>query len=193
MAQSHTNRRSPRNTGSFLMGLAAVLFCMVAFSTYLMGGLYARYTTLGQGSDSARVAKFDVSVDKPEDIEIEYGISKADSNGDGVLEDDAANYVLTFHNRSEVAVSYSIVVEVYKAEEETFNIQVALEDQALDTVNGTRLDFGVVGHIPVGGGPVNEPLTFSVVDWKDFTSLGTGASRELSLDFKVFITITQVD
>ena len=52
MAKSSNNRRSPRNTGSILMGLAAVLFCLVAVSTHMTGNLYARYVTQGQGSDA---------------------------------------------------------------------------------------------------------------------------------------------
>ena len=181
LADTRSNRRSPQTPDSFLLGLAAVLFTLVAASTYLMGGLYARYAASGQGTDSARVAAFDVSVDKPEDISISYGIT----------ENDQADYTLTFHNDSEVAVSYSIRVVVDKAEED-FNIQVALEDQTLDTKNGTELDFGVVGHIPVGG-TATEDLTFSVIGWNEFTKLGKGASRELTLDFTVYITIEQID
>lgn len=61
MAKSNTNQGSPRNIGSILMGIAAALFCLVALSTYLMGGLYARYATMDQGSDNARVAKFRIT------------------------------------------------------------------------------------------------------------------------------------
>lgn len=41
-----------------MMGIAAALFCLVLFSTHLMGNLYARYSTSGAGSDAARVAQF---------------------------------------------------------------------------------------------------------------------------------------
>ena len=40
------------------MFLAAVLFCATLISMHFMGGLYARYTTNGAGSDSARVITF---------------------------------------------------------------------------------------------------------------------------------------
>jgi len=179
LAKSNTNRRSPRNPGSFLMGLAAVLFCLVAFSTYLMGGLYARYTTQGQGGDSARVAKFDVSLDKPKDIQIEYGVTPKN----------ATDYILTFHNKSEVAVAYSIKVDVKKAD---FDIRISLGDFTLDTVADATLDFGEVGQIPPGADK-EEHLTFSVVDWKQFTQLASEARRDESLEFTVHITVTQVD
>jgi hypothetical protein len=34
---------------------------MTLFSSYMTGGLYARYTSSASGSDEARVAKFDVA------------------------------------------------------------------------------------------------------------------------------------
>ena len=40
------------------MYAAAVLFCLTVISTYMVSGLYARYTTSGTGEDSARVIKF---------------------------------------------------------------------------------------------------------------------------------------
>ena len=40
------------------MYTAAVLFCLTVISTYFVSGLYARYTTSGTGSDSARVIQF---------------------------------------------------------------------------------------------------------------------------------------
>ena len=40
------------------MNIAMVLFCLTVVSTYLVSGLYARYTTSATGSDSARVMKF---------------------------------------------------------------------------------------------------------------------------------------
>ena len=53
-----TNRRSPMTPGERLMFLAGILFCLVLITTSMMGGLFARYTTTGTSSDSARVAKF---------------------------------------------------------------------------------------------------------------------------------------
>ena len=40
------------------MCLAGVLFCLTMVSVYMVSGLYARYSTSGTGSDSARVIKF---------------------------------------------------------------------------------------------------------------------------------------
>lgn len=40
------------------MCCACILLCLTLFSFHLCGGLYAKYTASGQGSDSARVIKF---------------------------------------------------------------------------------------------------------------------------------------
>lgn len=40
------------------MRIASILLCLVLFTTYLMFGLYARYTTKGESTGSARVIKF---------------------------------------------------------------------------------------------------------------------------------------
>ena len=40
------------------MCLASILFCLTLISVHFMGGLYAKYTATGSGSDSARVIKF---------------------------------------------------------------------------------------------------------------------------------------
>ena len=66
-----------------LIGL--LVTCLVLLSFHLMTGLYAKYSSTATGSDSARVAKFDVS-----------------SNYD------AENKILTITNDSEVTVSYKI-------------------------------------------------------------------------------------
>ncbi len=40
------------------MFVACVLLCLTLMSLHLMGGIYARYVSVSEGSDSARVAKF---------------------------------------------------------------------------------------------------------------------------------------
>lgn len=40
-----------------------ILFFAVILTTYMSGGLYARYSTAAGDSDSARVAKFDIEID----------------------------------------------------------------------------------------------------------------------------------
>lgn len=58
MAKKPHNRKPLFFPGEKMLLLAGVLFCLVLISTALLGGLFARYTTSGSGSDSARVVKF---------------------------------------------------------------------------------------------------------------------------------------
>lgn len=48
--------------GSMMMRLTAVLTCLVLLSFHLMGGMFAKYSSTATGSDSARVASFNVDV-----------------------------------------------------------------------------------------------------------------------------------
>ena len=55
---SKKNRRSSMTFGEKMIFFAGILFCLVLITTAMMGGLFARYTTIGSGSDSARVASW---------------------------------------------------------------------------------------------------------------------------------------
>ena len=77
-------------TPSFtFMHLALILFCMVLVTSYATAGLYASYRTEADGSDSARVAKFDVKCSY-----------------------DKNTKTLTITNDSEVTVEYTVVYSV---------------------------------------------------------------------------------
>ncbi len=86
--------------GNILCRAAAVLFCLTLVSTYLVTGLFARYSTSGQSADSARVAKFSISGDEKLSTGIEVKLIPGGS--------ESANLVI--NNNSEVAVEYTIVV-----------------------------------------------------------------------------------
>ena len=43
--------------------VGVILLCAMLITSYMMGGLYARYTTSASGGDSARVARFAFSDD----------------------------------------------------------------------------------------------------------------------------------
>lgn len=82
------------------MCIAAVLFCLVLFTTHLTGGLLARYTTSGSASDNARVAKFKVS---------ENYTTFSDNLVLGVRPG-TVNRVIEVKNDSEVVVAYTITI-----------------------------------------------------------------------------------
>lgn len=96
-----SNRRTPV---VFHVGL--VLFCLVLFSTYLTGGLYARYTTTASGSDSARVAKFQITSGSDwtagQDIHFELNFFDPAKQSQTIT--------LQILSNSEVAVKYDVVL-----------------------------------------------------------------------------------
>lgn len=56
--KKQNKEKPPVNLGSILIRVAAGLFILTMITVYLLGGLFARYVSSDQGSDSARVATF---------------------------------------------------------------------------------------------------------------------------------------
>ena len=81
------------------MCAALVLLLVTLLSARLTGGLYARYTSTGYASDSARVARFEVTNTVEPVMDEENNIQPG-------------QYTVTVGNASEVAVEYSIQVEL---------------------------------------------------------------------------------
>ncbi len=90
-----------------LMCTVAVLLCATLFSTHLVGGLYAKYTTTSTSTDTARVAKFSITqklldggsevLNETVEAEVMPGSNKS--------------VTLQIENKSEVAVEYTIEVK----------------------------------------------------------------------------------
>ena len=78
------NQKTP-----WVFRLGVALLCVMLMTTHFTGNLYARYSTTATGSDSARVAKFDVTAE--------------------IVENDDGTYTLSIQNNSEVTVSYVVV------------------------------------------------------------------------------------
>lgn len=79
---------------------AAVLLCLTLFSTYLVSGLFARYTASAEGSDGARVAKFSIQGNDTLTQPIAVSLAPGDTKEVSLL----------IENESEVAVEYTIDV-----------------------------------------------------------------------------------
>jgi len=89
--------RAPVN---WMLRAASILLCLVLVSSYLVCGMFARYTTSASGSDSARVAKFEIQ---------ETGVSTISLN-DPISPGEKVTRTLTVQNKSEVAVEYEVTV-----------------------------------------------------------------------------------
>jgi len=86
---------------NILMYTVAILLCATLFSTYLVGGLYARYTTNMNDSDSANVAAFNIKQEGTIFDTIETTITPGATQ----------SVNLTITNKSEVAMEYTLTVK----------------------------------------------------------------------------------
>ena len=177
MGKYEKNRRSPMPLGSLMIRIAAVLFCLVMFSTYLMGGLFARYTTSDQGGDSARVAKFDVAC----------SVAQA-TDEDG--KDIEGKFTLTVTNNSEVAVAYSIHVAFSAPMSITIGGETKTLAEGETSVTFTNDDWTLAP-----GEDDKHTLQFAITDWTGVTNKDTdsGPTEPVTFVFEVSVTAEQID
>ena len=150
------------------MCAALVLLLLTMVSIHLTSGLYARYTTTSSGSDSARVAKFDVVGEFGEDITLDC--SKNETSG---------AYEITVKNNSEVAIKYVLYVTLRSKDS-------GLEVQGTD-FEGTMTDIDYKGNGETGT-RTEYPNQFGFAGELMFTRntpLAPGAMREHILNIKI--------
>ena len=92
-----------RQKERWILYILVVLLCMVLASFWLMCNIYARYSTQASGSDSARVAKFDVQ-------ETGTLLSEQIINTD-VYPGFSRTYTVGVTNNSEVTIEYVMNVK----------------------------------------------------------------------------------
>ena len=170
------------------MCAAFILFVLTLISMHLTSGLFARYTVTATGSDSARVAKFDVQ-------------------GDAVLRDvilDCRNgsstgeYIITVTNNSEVAIRYSFTLDFTEQLPGTAVLVKMGENQGSATNDNKTLTFSNVGTLGPNAGPQQHTLEFIINNWSHVTSRENGGvqgeqTANWKLDFTVSVTAEQID
>lgn len=168
----------------FHVGL--VLLCMVLFSTYLTGGLYARYVTTSSGSDSARVAKFDV-VNKIQTAtqSITLHFYKPEQVSDTID--------FQVNSTSEVAVKYDVVVTMPAlpngADYSWLEIKLGEETPV---ANGTVFTFSNVGTFAPNDTNVHKyELTFTIK--KDMQGNPPADLEDISSTVKITVHAEQID
>ena len=170
-----------RPSGCITLRIAAVLLCLVLFSMHLTAGLYARYTAKQGGTDSARVAAFNVDV---EGVGNSVTVDYVKGNGQ-----DAGIQKLKITNNSEVAVSYDITVEI---EAVGFRISVTLNGKAFETDKPQTFEFKNAGQIPANSVGYCD-LEFKVMDWGEFTNLENSSKIQRTLEYSITVDVAQID
>ena len=141
----------------FHVGL--VLLCLVLCSTYMTGGLYARYTASAQGSDSARVAIFKIT-------------------SEGIWEDSQeANVLLSFFDQTKLSDSLTIKV--------SSESEVSVKCDVIVTMPEGMANYDWLGLTLNGASPTSmsdNVFTFSNVDT---FAPNSSEEREYTLTFSV--------
>ena len=150
---------------------ALILLLLTMVTTHFTSGLYARYFSDGFGTDTAKVASFDVTCE-------------VENLGNDI-------YSLTVINQSEVAVEYSIVV----AMDAHLSATIGEEEKTI-TGSDTAVTFENTSWI-LDPGAQADPLTLElkVVDWSGLTdpAVDEGAYKEVNLAFSVSIAAVQIN
>ena len=167
-------------TGPLLLRIALILLCMTLFSTSMLSGLYAKYIAKNNGEDSARVAKFDVeAAGLSGDITVDASIGQ--TNGE---------YKFTVTNKSEVAVSYDLVITFDQAL--PAGVSLTLQDYGLSISEGNTFTFSKIASLAPGMVGTEHTLTFQL-DLNAFTEEVSGESVSKTVSFTATIRCTQID
>ncbi len=147
------NKLNKKTPIIFYVALSVLCVTLVSFS--LTGGLFAKYTSSVSGSDSARVAKYDVSVSEISPIALNS------YDPDALV----SECLFTVTSNSEVSIRYDIVVDFGMALPDFVSFKIDGRTGAADTAN-TEFTFEDMGEFILGAegytGKKTHTLTFEV-------------------------------
>ena len=169
-----------------LLRIALILLCMVAFSTSMLAGLYARYASKTSGGDAARVARFRVEAKwSPDgtDWSPDVTVDASESETEG-------KYLFTVDNQSEVAISYDLVI--------TFDTLPAYVDVVMEGGSivgewvGNTVTFPLVAVLDPGEEDQQRSVSF-LLDVDAFTAEANGISYTVPVSYTATIRCQQRD
>lgn len=184
-----------------------LLLAVVAVGSYFISGTYAKYTRALGGSDTATVAKFDVSagnLNQTQDAEIALFDNIKEADTTSVEENVAQNKIapgtggqfpVTLTNKSEVDVNATISLSE-TANTDNVPIEYSLDGTTWKTANELTKEV-TLDYVGKTDAKTSENVTvywrwaFNGDDTKD-TTLGEKAQAP-SVTTKVTATFTQVD
>lgn len=166
----HLNKEKKRR---YFPTTTLLVYLLIAV-TLTTGVSFSRYTTSVSGSDSARVARFDVSISGSADsISIDGSNSESDLTG---------SYTLTVTNNSEVAVEYTITVQTASPLPKGINLTM---DSVTKSTDGTAVTYSFSAGTLAPGGSANHTLTVEAV----LTEL----MNDVEQDITVSVAVAQID
>lgn len=169
------------SSGQVMIFVAAALFCLLLLSTALMGGLYAKYLSNGNGNDDARVAKFDVTTTIS-------GVNATFAN----MSNTNNTYTLTVENDSEVAVRCDLVLTFTTPVNNYLKLTVDGKSPVF-SADGKTATFENIASLAANIGEYTGSLVFSVADWDAITSTATDESMSVTYEFQGTLKCVQID
>lgn len=190
-----------------LMRLASVLLVAVLLTTSVISGTFAKYVSTSNGSDSARVAKWDI---KLEDAAIANTFTfdlfntVKDSDGTNPEGDIATNdgtiiapgtsgsFEINLKNDSEVNAKYAIAYTVTNANNipVEYKIGTGTWTSDLTTLNATDVDINMGDSAAV---TVEWRWAYFVDNAKDDADTALGLDGTATITVTADVTVTQVD
>lgn len=149
--------------------ISAFMVYLLLAVTLTTGASFSRYSTTVSGSDSAKVAKWEVSMNAI----TSDGVTMNAGDATGSTMD--GTYTFTVSSRSEVAMEYSIEVAFSKAL--PAGVSLTVDGSAPTATSGNTYTFS--------GGSISAGDT----EAKSHTLTITGAVAELNIDFADAVTV----
>jgi hypothetical protein len=199
---NENKKRNKASAGPILMRTAGILFAITAVTVWATSFLFAKYTTGGKGTDQSRVAEFSVEA--------------AGSQNETIIdlsEGDTGTYIVTLTNKSETAVSASLVIDyskigklISKIEAETGEGENAVKIECTPDAETFKVTTDAVALGPKGTAAATKTVTLTITfpavddeaaDMNTILALTkpmNGLSGETGkLPFDIFAVFTQID
>lgn len=124
-----------REKEKWIMYTLAVLLCLVLTTFWLMCNMYAKYSAQASGSDSARIAKFNVTETGTATQQIKANVYPGFSK----------TYNVDVTNASEVAITYSMDIQ---NKYENLPLEFKMLDSNDNEITSKSIDISATDHEP---------------------------------------------
>lgn len=164
-----------------MLKLAGILLCLVLATTHLASNLYAKYTANDSGSDSARVAVWNVEASGASVSNVKIDLATA-ATVDSAID---KTYTLTVTNKSEVASNYDIIVVFNEALSDKIALTLDGGAKPYTTTDNKEFVFSNVGQLAMGNTSTQHTLSF--------TANYADVDVDYSYNFNVKVDFEQID
>ena len=191
-----------------MMRVASALLVAVLLTTCAISGTFAKYVSTSNGSDSARVAKWDIKLEDAamtNTFTFDLFNTVKDSNGTDnetdvkagegetiIAPGTSGSFEINLKNDSEVNAKYAIAYTV--TNENDIPVEYKIGDgewtSDLATLNATDVDINMGASAAV---TVQWRWAYSVDDTKDAADTTLGLAGTATITVAADVTVTQVD